>query len=577
MIESIKTNLQAICQELFEASVEPEISRPEEQFGDYTTNVALQLGKQTGKNPREIAEALAEQLKARLAGLQAVTVAGPGFLNLTLTDEALISNLGKTPAQSLTGQTVVAEYSDPNPFKLLHAGHLYTTIVGNAAANILAAAGAQVHRVNFGGDVGLHVAKTMWAIMQFATGGSGDEAKASEFIHDLASSSLQERAAFMAQRYIEGNEAYEADPSAKEQIIAFNKRVYQLHADDDRDSDFARIYWLCRDWSYAYFQAFYEEIGVTPFEKYYPESVTAPLGVATVTEHIQPGIYEASNGAVVFKGELHGLHTRVFINSNGLPTYEAKDVGLLMKKWQDYQFDMSVVITGNDIVEYMKVVLKSVEQFLPELVRRSRHLTHGQVKLEGGAKMSSRKGNVLYADDVLAAAVTAAQTVNDNNTAQTAYAAIKYTFLKQRVGGDIIYNPAESVALEGNSGPYLQYAHARARSILRKADPSRHAGLPSGLHSVPLHDNGGLEPAERSLVRKLTEYPEIVDKAVAELSPHHICMYLYELAQAFNRFYEHSRVIGDERETLRLALVEQYASLLKDGLELLGIVAPEKM
>jgi arginyl-tRNA synthetase len=570
MIEEIQAGLKAVCQEVFGVALDPEVSRPDEEFGDYSTNVALQLAKQAGKNPREVGEMLAEKLKQQLPILQTVSVAGPGFLNLMLTDETLLANLDTKPTQSLAKQTIVAEYSDPNPFKVLHAGHLYTTIVGNAVANLLEAAGAQVHRVNFGGDVGLHVAKTMWAILSYAGHGTLDESKAKTYIDDLADSSLHERAAAMALRYVEGNDAYEDDPAAKEQIIALNKRVYQLYESNDRTSDFASVYWRCREWSYDYFKAFYEEIKVTPFEKFYPESETAPLGIATVQEQLKQGVYEKSEGAVVFKGEAYGLHTRVFINSNGLPTYEAKDLGLLMQKWEDYQFDVSVIITGNDIIEYMKVVLKSVEQFAPELAARSRHLTHGQVKLEGGVKMSSRKGNVLYADDILAAAVTAAHEVNQDNDTGTAYAAIKYAFLKQRIGGDIIYSPAESVALEGNSGPYLQYAHARARSILRKSsDGAEKKGT--------LEVTGELEAGERSLVRKITEYPEVVDKAVAELMPHHISTYLYELAQTFNRFYEHNRVIGDEREPVRLALVNRYADTLRQGLGLLGIKAPDKM
>jgi arginyl-tRNA synthetase len=289
----------------------------------------------------------------------------------------------------------------------------------------------------------------------------------------------------------------------------------------------------------------------------------AGLGLSTVRDHL-PEVYQESDGAVVFNGEAHGLHTRVFINSEGLPTYEAKDVGLIMKKWEDYHFDQSVIITGNDIVDYMKVVLKSIEQFMPELPARTRHLTHGIVKLQGGTKMSSRKGNFLRANDVIEAASEANKHSTGQDNDQTVLGAIKYAFLKNRIGGDLIYDPEESVSLEGNSGPYLQYAHARARSILRKAQPQD-------------GNSQELQAGERALVRKISEYVEVVDRATNELMPHHICGYLYELAQEFNRFYEHHRVIGDEREGFRLRLVELYASTLKAGLELLGISAPEQM
>lgn len=545
----IAKQIAAVVKDLYQVDEEVVITRPDPAFGDYATNVALQLAKQVGQNPRQIAEAIAARLSSH--ELMA-SVAGPGFLNLQLTDKALLQRL-QTAAkveQSWAGKQVVAEYSDPNPFKVLHAGHLYTSVVGDAVANLLEAAGATVHRVNFGGDVGLHVGKTMYAILN-ALGGENPA--------QLESVAEGERANWLTARYVEGNNAYEDDPAAKEQIIALNKRVYEVHNSGDHESAFAQIYWTTRQWSYDYFNQFYSRIG-TSFEKYYPESETAGLGLKTVQEQLKKGVYTESDGAVVFDGEAHGLHTRVFINSQGLPTYEAKDVGLIMKKWEDYHFDTSVVITGNDIVEYMKVVLKSIEQFAPELSERTVHLTHGMVKLVGGVKMSSRKGNILRAVDVLEAAETANGRADDRVT----LGAVKYAFLRVRTGGDIMYDPAESVSLEGNSGPYLQYAHARARSILTKA------GAPSG-------DLKSITPGERSLAVKLTEFPEVVGKAVGSYAPHLVCTYLYELAQVFNRFYEQNRVIDDPREAERLILVSHYATILKQGLTLLGIIAPDKM
>jgi arginyl-tRNA synthetase len=236
-----------------------------------------------------------------------------------------------------------------------------------------------------------------------------------------------------------------------------------------------------------------------------------------------------------------------------------------MTKWADYHFDKSVVITGNEQEQYMAVVLKAVEQFESELVAATNHLTHGLVKLAGGVKMSSRKGNILRAVDVIEVAAAANKEMTGQDNADTVLGAVKYAFLKSRMGGDIIYDPAESVSLQGNSGPYLQYTHARARSILAKAG------------DLELGQVNDLQPGERSLARKIGEYDEVVAKATAELMPHNICTYLYELAQAFNSFYEHNRVIGDERQIARLHLVSQYAETLKLGLSLLGIAAPDKM
>ncbi len=551
-MEQVRQIIADACKDLFNVEVEVVLTRTDEQFGDYATNVALQLAQQLGKNPQEIAQLLSAKITS--PHIAKTEVAGPGFINITLNDGVLLGMLKTGTAQTYVGKKVVAEYSDPNPFKVLHAGHLYTSVVGDAIANLFAAAGATVHRVNFGGDVGRHVGQTMWAILQ-ELGGENPE--------KLGEIPENDRPDWLAQAYITGTEAYETNAAAKPQIISLNKRVYQLHTDNDKTSALAQIYWTCRQWSYDYFEAFYARIG-SGFERYYPESEVAGLGLKTVKEQLAKGVFQESDGAVIFPGEDHDLHTRVFITSEGLPTYEAKDVGLILQKYEDYHFDTSLVITGNEQAQYMQVVLKALEQFQPELAANTIHLTHGLVKLAGGVKMSSRKGNILRATDVLDVAAEANRQAKDTEGEVVILAAVKYAFLKNRMGGDIIYDPQESVALEGNSGPYLQYAHARARSILTKKPSS--PGAPVDIRE-----------GERSLVRKISEYSEVVDRAVQELMPHHICTYLYELAQIFNRFYEKNRVIDDPRETQRLQLVKAYADTLKNGLSLLNITAPEKM
>jgi len=530
------------------------------QFGDLATNAALVYAKDLQLRPREAAERLVEVLRDGLKDAAKVEVAGPGFINITLTDEALgqlaVAAASAKPG-TYAGQEVVAEYSDPNPFKVLHAGHLYTSVVGDAIANLMENAGAEVHRVNFGGDVGLHVGKTLWAILRELRG---------EHPTKLKDVPVHERSEWMAKCYVEGTAAYEDSEDAKQAIIGLNKRVYQIHADNDITSPLAEIYWTCREWSYEGFDEFYARIG-TKFEKYYPESAVAGLGLKTVQEQLKKGVFELSDGAVIFDGERYGLHTRVFVSSQGIPTYEAKDVGLIMQKWADYHFDRSVVITGNEQEQYMAVVLKAVEQFAPKLTAATSHLTHGLVKLKGGVKMSSRRGNILRAADVLDAAREANKALTGQDNEAVVLGAVKFALLRNRMGGDLVYDPEESVSLEGKSGPYLQYAHARARSILAKAGDE----WPS---ATELHDLAG---GERVLARKLAEYPGVMAQAATELMPHLICTYLYELAQVFNRFYEGNRVMGDEREGVRLLLVESYADVLRNGLKLLGMAAPDRL
>lgn len=554
MKQELEQAIAEIVEELFDVQVVIELTRPDEQFGDFATSVALQLSKQLGKNPRDIAE----RLRGRLitdGNFASVTVAGPGFLNITLTENALVESIAAELPKPLSGKKVLVEYSDPNPFKPLHAGHLYTTLVGDTLARLIQNAGAETVRINYGGDVGLHVGKSMWAIIKKLGG---------EFPDGLNEVSEGDRPAWLGARYVEGNNAYEEDEAAKVEIVSCNKRVYGLQASGDEDSAFAQIYWTCRKWSYNYFEVLYKQLQVVPFDRYIPESTVTKLGFDTVTEQLKKGVFERSDGAVVFDGDKLGLHTRVFINSAGLPTYETKDVGLSLTKWQDYHFDESVIITANEQAQYMQVVLAAISQFAPEPAERTKHITHGVVKLQGGVKMSSRKGNIVTALEILEAAREAGAETGTDPSEDTILAAVKYAFARVRIGGDISYDPKESIAVEGNSGPYLQYAHARARSILSKVAAS--GGLLTGLTSD-----------ERSLLRKITEYGDVVERATAELMPHHICTYLYELAQKFNQFYEHNRVIGDEREQVRLTLVESYASTLRNGLELLGITAPNHM
>jgi arginyl-tRNA synthetase len=543
--------LQKIVQELFDVSIEPVFTRPDEQFGDYATNIALQLAAQLGKNPREIAEAIAGRLNE--SGLEA-SVAGPGFINIKLSDQKLFE-AALTSAElpkPLDGKVIVAEYSDPNPFKALHAGHLYTSLVGDAIANLMESAGADVKRVNFGGDVGLHVGKAMWGILQ-ALGGEKPE--------KLDSIAEEERAEWVSARYVEGHAASSDNETAKAEIIETNKRVYQVHAEDDQESAFAKIYWTCRKWSYDGFDRLYQRLNMKPFKQYYPESSVDQLGLETVKKHLGT-VYEESDGAIIFRGEKYGLFTQVFVNGEGFTTYAGKDVGLIQQKYADYHYDQSFIITDFSQKDHLSVVLKSIEQYEPELVAKTIHHTHGRINFADGSKMSSRSGNVVMANDVLDATYKAAREQNDD----VILGAIRYSFLKNRIGGDIAYDPEESVAQEGNSGPYLQYALVRAASILRKAQ-----GI------IPAQKVDELAPPERALARQLSMYPEVFGAALQDYSPHHLCNYLYELAVVFNRFYEQCRVIDDPRSEIRVQLVASYEQVLSHGLNLLGMPQPEEM
>lgn len=579
-MEQVKDTLARIIEEAFDVKVEPEVSvAPEETGADFATNVAMKLAKILHKAPIVIAEEIVKNIKQEVGDEYRVEVAAPGFINFALADGYFTEKVRKIAdnvegearrgitGEEYTGKTVVAEFSDPNPFKVLHVGHLYTSIVGDSISRLLELAGAKVIRANFGGDVGLHVAKTLYVLMNADDNGELT-------IEDIA------------RAYVEGTRLYDEDETAKAEITQINKIIYalsELGEEKGRErlelemvtEDFGRstleigklaeLYWRGRELSYQYFKDFYRRIGVK-FDKFYPESSVAGRGLTEVKSHIG-SVYEESGGAVVYHGEKLGLHTRVFINKEGVPTYEAKDVGLIFTKWDDWHFDESVVVTGNEQSDYMKVVLASVAEYAPKLVEQTTHLTHGLVKLPGNVKMSSRKGNFLKAVDTLEMVKEAldGEKVGDNSE-KMVLAAIKYAFLRYKMGGDIVFDPQESVSTTGNSGVYLLYAVVRAKKVLAKAVEREND-----------RQGGEMSEYERKLSKKVVQYGNVVQEAIREKVPNKVCTYLYELAQEFSRFYENVQVVGGDREIELLVLVRAYLNVMQHGLGLLGIETLEEM
>lgn len=551
MQNELKQEIIKICQKLFDISVEPTLTRPAEQFGDFATNIAMQLAGKLNKSPQEIAEAITLELANK--NIHAL-VAGKGFINITLPDESIYKAF--VPVIPDKGGMLLLEYSCPNAFKELHVGHLYQTILGDALGRVHARLGTSVYRVTFGCDVGLHVAKSIWAMTK-ELGGEKPES--------LESIPAQEHSSWLAKVYIAGTAAYDSDEQAKQEIDTLNKRIYEIHNIGDTDSPLAQIYWQTRSWSYDYFRQFYEDIGVLPFDQYIGESETFKSGSAIVNDNVG-SIFEESDNAIILSKEKSGLHTRVFITSKGLPTYEAKDLGVIQMEANKVPYNHRIIMIGNEQAEYMKVVFKALELINPGLAAKQQCLPNGMVKFGDGSKMSSRLGNVTRAVDVVKTVQASIEADNNELAHQIALGAVKYTFLKNSIGGDIAFDLEQSVSTEGNSGPYLQYALVRARSILKNIEDTS--------HEIEVKD---LDIHERRLSSWLSRYSEVLESTVAISSLHELCAYLYELAQVFNRFYENCRVIDDPRSNIRVPLVKSYESVLSDGLEVLGIPKPEKM
>lgn len=540
--------IAAIVQKLFSVNEPVTVTRPDAQFGDYATNIALQLAKKVGKSPRDIAEQIAAELR-ETGEYQEVNVAGPGFINIRLTDKALLTELTTNSNKTRDGQVVVIETNNPNPFKAMHIGHAFNAILADTIANLLEADGARTHRVSYHGDVGSHVGKSMWALLKYI---DGDIAK-------LYAVPVSERNSFMSRMYAEGAAAYKADDQAKQAIIHLAQQSFTLE-----DSLYREVYETCKAWSFEELDKIVKRLGNKLVEKRYLESAADQLGVDTVRQHVGD-VFIENEGALVFPGSEYGSFDNAFVSSTGRGLYGARDLGLMQLKNSDYHAKKSYIVTAEEQRDYFKGVIAAAELCLPELKSVTVNISTGTVVLSTG-KMSSRTGDVIEIAWLFDRIAEAIGERGGEATDDIVAGALRYQFLKVRIGSDVVFDINEAVSLHGNSGSYLQYAHARAKSILEKA-----TARPTELMTTEL------DPAERSLVRKLTEYTEVVQTAQRDLLPHGICTYLYELCQEFNRFYEKSRVIGSDQEAKRVALVTQYAETLQRGLAILGIHAPDKM
>jgi len=540
--------IAAVVQKIFDMHEPVTMTRPDVQFGDYATNIALQLAKKVGKSPRDIAEQIADNLR-ETGNFQEVTVAGPGFINIRLSDAALLAELTANPTNTRQGAKVVIETNNPNPFKAMHIGHAFNAILADAIANLLETDGAETHRVSYHGDVGSHVGKSMWALLQYIDGD----------INKLHAVPEGERNSFMSRMYAAGAAAYKADDHAKQEIIDLAKLSFTLD-----DQLYREVYETCKSWSFEELDKIVKRLGNKPVEKRYLESAADQLGVDTVRKHVGD-VFIENEGALVFPGSEYGSFDNAFVSSTGRGLYGARDLGLMQLKNADYHAEKSYIVTAEEQRDYFKGVIKAAELCLPELKDVTTNISTGTVVLSTG-KMSSRTGDVIEIAWLFDRIAEAIAERGGQPTDEIVAGALRYQFLKVRIGSDVVFDINEAVSLHGNSGSYLQYAHARAKSILEKA-----AADPAELATAEL------DPAERSLVRKLTEYCEVVQVARRDLLPHGICTYLYELCQEFNRFYEKSRVIGSDQEAKRVALVAQYAETLQHGLAVLGIHAPDKM
>ncbi len=554
----IRKAIQEVCEEIGIAEVSFAVEHPTDfAHGDYATNVAMVCAGKAGKAPRQIAEQFVTALEGKISDVARIDIAGPGFINFHLTRDFFTEKIADINTQPdtfgsndiLAGEEIIFEYTSPNLFKPLHIGNLVGNIVGESISRLFEFGGATLYRVNYPSDIGLTVAKGVWGLTQ--TGGD---------VQDINQ---------IGEAYRVGNAAYE-DGTGKDAVEAVNRALYK---GDDEKLNALRVQGIAT--SRARLAELCRMLG-TKFDAEIFESQVSEKGTQIVREHTGD-VFEVSDGAVIFRGERHGLHTRVFLNSQGLPTYEAKDMGNFALKQEMYPtWTQSFMVTGGEQREYFKVLIAALREVFPESKDNViENIATGFLTLTTG-KMSSRKGNVLTGESIIeevraSARERAEESRTDDIEALTemvAVGALKYQILRQSVGSDIVFDKERALSLEGDSGPYLMYTHARVMSILEKA---KMHGIVASTATAP--------ESPYEVEKYLYQFPEVILKAQKERAPHYLVTYLTALASSFNSFYAHEQIIdtGDVYAPFKVALASATQHVLKTGLTLLGIKAPDKM
>mgnify|MGYP000729992117 CR=1 FL=1 len=608
--------------------------------GDFTTNVAMICAKELKMNPRELAQkivdgfALAPLSKTwgGVGGGGEFEIAGPGFINIKLSDEirmqyikniSYIDNVMRKNNfynrdflsyikvdSKWTSKKVLIEYTDPNPFKIFHIGHLVQNTAGESASRLLDIGGANLRRLCYQGDVGMHVAKTIWGMRQLNKNDYKDELEwyaagyvygSRKYIDDFINAETQK----------------DIDDNQKniEDIKTINKQIY------NNDVSIANEYEFGYNLSMKMFDEMYNLLG-TKFDDFIRESMTAKIGEPIVRDYLAKTKYFiSSDGAIVNNVEVTGMHTRVFINSQGLPTYEAKDIGNFKykifqakQKWfnpnwhlnqseienADLAFDYSIVSTGNEIDEYFKLINKVIGLIYPEYNGKQIHISNGMLRLTTG-KMSSRKGSVVPAtemiDDMTEAILEKVdeeiknEIENDedlkNKYKYLAINAFKFNFLKQAMGKDVIYDREKAIDVNGDSGMYVNYTYARVKSLLDKAKAQNY--VPSfytlknkdGLIDIVYNANSNRVKSVQGLERVMSQYNYVMERAVNNLEPHRVAQYALELCHEINKFYNDNKVLDNDRSKDKteyiLAILDVSAVILKSLLYALGMRAVDSV
>ena len=573
--------------EATDAMVQLQKTRPE--FEGNLTVVVFPFVKLARKAPAQVAEEIGNWLLVNGEGLIARFNAVQGFLNLVIDDAFWVKQLEAIDAETNYGQQpdrkqlMMVEYSSPNTNKPLHLGHVRNNLLGYSIAKIQEANGWKVVKTNIVNDRGIHICKSMLAWLKFGNGETPETSgkKGDHLIGDYYVRFDKEYKAQIAELMAAGKD----EETAKKEAPLMLEAQEMLRKWEANDPEVRGLWAKMNEWVYAGFDETYRRMGVA-FDKIYYESNTYLEGKSEVEKGLASGqFYRREDGSVWADLTKDGLDEKLLLRSDGTSVYMTQDIGTAKLRFQDYPIDKMVYVVGNEQEYHFKVLSILLDRlgfpFGKELV----HFSYGMVELPNG-KMKSREGTVVDADDLMDKMVEDAKEISKDkvNTLQgiteaeadeiarkVGLGALKYFILKVDPRKNMLFNPAESIDFNGNTGPFIQYTYARIQSVLRKAEG---AVTGYGLQVT------GLDPKELGLIQRLCEYPAVVRNAGDNFSPAVICNYAYDLACDFNSFYHDLSILNEPdaaKRALRLLLAKNVAKVLNSAMSLLGIEMPERM
>ena len=548
-------------------------TRPE--FEGNITLVVFPFVKLARKAPQQVAAELGEWLMANGEGLIAKYNAVQGFLNLVIDDTFWVKQLEAIDADEKYGQQpdrkqlMMVEYSSPNTNKPLHLGHVRNNLLGYSIAKIQEANGWKVVKTNIVNDRGIHICKSMLAWLKFGNGETPESSgkKGDHLIGDYYVRFDKEYKAQIAELMAKGMD----EETAKREAPLMLEAQEMLRKWEANDPEIRALWAKMNEWVYAGFDETYKRLGVS-FDKIYYESNTYLEGKSEVEKGLAAGqFYRREDGSVWADLTKDGLDEKLLLRSDGTSVYMTQDIGTAKLRFQDFPIDKMVYVVGNEQEYHFKVLSILLDRlgfpFGKELV----HFSYGMVELPNG-KMKSREGTVVDADDLMDKMIEDALEMNEDKEVarMVGLGALKYFILKVDPRKNMLFNPAESIDFNGNTGPFIQYTYARIQSVLRKAEGVTDDGL----------QVTGLDPKELALIQRLCEYPSIVRNAGDNFSPAVICNYAYDLACDFNSFYHDLSILNEPdaaKRALRLLLSKNVAKVLHAAMSLLGIEMPERM